>query len=79
VIRITRRTKKIEASKSDASGAVINLDKDMHTLGMSLMIFWLNSVVYCMRSQGITVNFCWAKAEKVVEATYKVFNGTNLL
>ena len=46
MIRVTRKFRKIEASNRDAPGATFNLDRLIHTLGVSVMVIWLKSVVF---------------------------------
>ena len=56
VIRVTRKFRKIEASNRDAPGATYNLDRLIHTLGVSVMAIWLKSVVFYLRGEGTAVN-----------------------
>jgi hypothetical protein len=67
VIRVTRKFRKIEASNRDAPGATFNLDRLIHTLGVSVMAIWLKSVVFYLRGQGTAVNICRTKAEDDIE------------
>jgi hypothetical protein len=58
VLRLTRRVRKVEATNSDAPGALFNLDKLMHTVGVSVMAIWLKTVANCMRGHGTAANIC---------------------
>ena len=78
VLRLARRVRRVEANNSDPPGALFNLDRLMHTLGVSVMAIWLKTVVNSIRGHGIAANLCRAKAELDVEATYTIVDGTNL-
>ena len=68
VLRLARRVRKVEANNSDAPGALFNLDRLMHTLGVSVMAIWLKTVVNCMRGDGTTAIQCRSKAGDDIEA-----------
>ena len=78
MIKVTRRFRKIEASNREAPGATFNLDRLIHTLGVSVMAIWLKSVVFYMRGEGTAVNLCRARAEDDIEAGYSADRGTLL-
>jgi hypothetical protein len=78
VIRVTRKFRKIEASNRDAPGATYNLDRLIHTLGVSVMAIWLKSVVFYLRGEGTAVNLVRSKAEEDIEAGYSAVRGTFL-
>ena len=78
VLRVARMIRKVEASNRDAPGATFNLDKLMHTLGVSVMAIWLKSVVFYLRGEGAAVTLCRARAEEDIEAGYSAVRGTFL-
>ena len=78
VIRVTRKFRKIEASNRDAPGATFNLDRLIHTLGVSVMAIWLKSVVFYLRGEGAAVTLCRSRAEEDIEAGYSAVRGTFL-
>lgn len=44
----------------------------MHTLGVRVLAIWLKTVVYCVRGNLTTANFCMSKAYEEIEANYNV-------
>jgi hypothetical protein len=51
VISFVKRIRKIEAAKGYALSAVLNLDRVIHTQGVSVKPIWLKSVVDSMKGQ----------------------------
>ena len=78
MIKVTRRFRKIEASNREAPGATFNLDRLIHTLGVSVMAIWLKSVVFYLRGEGTAVNLVRSRAEEDIEAGYSAVRGTFL-
>ena len=78
VLRLARMIRKVEATNSDAPGAIFNLDKMIHAFGVSVMAIWLKTVVESMIGHGTAASLCRAMADEDVEANYTVVEGTNL-
>jgi hypothetical protein len=53
-------------------GAILNLDRVMHKLGVSLMAIWFKTGEYCMRGHGIAASLSKTKAEEDKETIYSV-------
>ena len=78
VIRFARSARKMEESNRDAPGAAFNLDRLMHSMGLSVMAIWLNSLCLNMRGMGAANFVCKQRAEEAKEAIYNVVGGTTL-
>ena len=78
VIRFARGVRKVEESNRDAPGAAFNLDRLMHSMGISVMAIWLNSVSLNMKSHGAANFVCKQRAEEAKEAVYNVAGGITL-
>jgi len=76
VIRLASRVKMVDIK--DAPGALYNLDRMVHTLGLSVMATWLKIVVERMEGHGTAAAWCRVKAGDDIEANYIIVNGTNL-
>jgi hypothetical protein len=78
VIRLDERAKVVGTINRDAPGALFNLDRMIHTLGVSVMAIWLKIVVERMEGHGTATAWCRVKAGDDIEATYIIVDGTNL-
>ena len=78
VIRFARSVRKMEESNRDAPGAAFNLERLMHSIGLSVMAIWLNSLSLNMRGMGAANFVCKQRAEEAKEAIYNVVGGITL-
>jgi hypothetical protein len=78
VIRFARGVRKVEGRNCDDPGAAFNLDRLIHSMGVSVMAIWLNSVTLNMKGQGAANFVCKQRADEAKEAVYNVVGGTTL-
>jgi hypothetical protein len=78
VLRLAERVKPVGTTNKDAPGALFNLDRMIHTLGVSVMAIWLKIVVERMAGHGTAASMCRVKAGDDIETNYIIVDGTNL-
>jgi hypothetical protein len=78
VIKFARGIRKVEESNRDAPGAAFNMDRLIHSMGLSVMAIWLNSLSFNLRGHGAANFVCKQRADEAKEATYNVAGGTTL-
>ena len=78
VIRIASSFRRVEADNKDAPGAAYNLDRVMHTMGVSAMGWWLRAMIHGMRGDGLAVNLGRDRAEEDIVAKYGVIGEARL-
>jgi hypothetical protein len=78
VIKVAERANMVGTTNRDAPGALYNLDRMIHTLGVSVMAIWLKIVVERMEGHGTAAAWCRVKAGDDIEANYIIVDGTNL-
>ena len=72
MIRLIGLIMKEEARNKDTTRNLFNFFRVMHTLGVRVLAIWLKTVVYCVRGNLTTANFCMSKAYEEIEANYNV-------